>query len=125
MSNYSENVEILLARLKAELGEARAKVKALAGDGVPFWRQLHAWGQLATSVVVQIFDAAKEVSGISRDDKLNAAIEFLVGLVNIPFIPKFMERKFVQFGIHIIWGVVKKFVEDQPVDEVKEVRDVS
>jgi hypothetical protein len=72
-------------------------------------------------VVVVIAQVAKDVAGISRDDKLNAAIEFLVGLVNIPFVPKFMERKVIQFGVHVIWGVVKDFVEEHRIapEEVK------
>lgn len=115
MTNYSENVSTLLAHLEANFKDDAAKVRALSADGIPFWKQLHAWGSLAAEVVAEIALAGREIAGITSNDKLMAAVEFLTELVNIPFVPKYLERKFVQFGIHTIWGVVKKFVEDTQI----------
>jgi hypothetical protein len=106
----NQNVQKLIDFLKAERAESLAAFMALKQDGIPWYRQIHAWGGLAGEVVRDLHHAGLLYEGISGEEKHEAAVRFLNGLVDLPWVPEPLEAKVIGFAIKALWGFVKKSI---------------
>jgi len=105
MSEHSEQIRELIAQVLEDLADAKIR--------------LGGFGEFNPTVMVEVFDIvsqvvqtienfASELSDISGEEKRDAAVEILNEILDVPFMPEFVEASLLGWSIDLTVSLFNK-----------------